>query len=176
MRTLSGLGTRPFFGGELGIQGQDLEEIVRAAVSLASKRIGALIVMQRDVGLNQYVEVGTRLDARVSKELRPTLDHGNCDVCGRSILKGERTDIYLAPGGQRKLVCELCIDRARIYATGHSAGSAFAGFLVCTKPSRYAAVAMVSATVPSSNVCSSIVALSVSMSAITSPDLTFCPG
>jgi hypothetical protein len=50
--------------------------------------------------------------ASVSKELRPTLDHGNCDVCGRSILKGERTDVYLAPGGQRKLVCELCIDRA----------------------------------------------------------------
>lgn len=46
------------------------------------------------------------------KELRPTLDHGNCDVCGRSILKGERTDVYLAPGGQRKLVCELCTDRA----------------------------------------------------------------
>src|SRR6266576_1276293 len=50
--------------------------------------------------------------APVSKELRPTLDHGNCDVCGRSILKGERTDVYLAPGGQRKLVCELCTDRA----------------------------------------------------------------
>jgi hypothetical protein len=48
----------------------------------------------------------------VRKELRPTLDHGNCDVCGRSILKGERTDVYLAPGGQRKLVCELCTDRA----------------------------------------------------------------
>src|SRR4051812_39865950 len=46
------------------------------------------------------------------KELRPTLEHGNCDVCGRSILKGERTDVYLAPGGQRKLVCELCTDRA----------------------------------------------------------------
>jgi diadenylate cyclase len=38
-------------------------------VSLASKRIGALIVLQRDVGLNDFVEVGTRLDARVSKEL-----------------------------------------------------------------------------------------------------------
>ena len=50
--------------------------------------------------------------APVRKELRPTLDHGNCDVCGRSILKGERTDVYLAPGGQRKLVCELCVDRA----------------------------------------------------------------
>src|SRR3990172_2563287 len=68
-RALTQVGTRPFFGSEPGIQQQDLEEIIRAAVSLASKRIGALIVMQREVGLNQYVEVGTRLDARVSKEL-----------------------------------------------------------------------------------------------------------
>ena len=68
-RALTQVGSRPFFGGEPGIQGQDLEEIIRAAVSLASKRIGALIVLQREVGLNQYIEVGTQLDARVSKEL-----------------------------------------------------------------------------------------------------------
>jgi len=68
-RALTQVGSRPFFGGAPGIQGQDLEEIIRAAVSLASKRIGALIVLQREVGLNQYIEVGTQLDARVSKEL-----------------------------------------------------------------------------------------------------------
>jgi diadenylate cyclase len=68
-RALTQVGTRPFFGAESRLHGQDLEEIVRAAVSLASKRIGALIVLQRDVGLNDFVEVGTRLDARVSKEL-----------------------------------------------------------------------------------------------------------
>jgi len=68
-RALTQVGTRPFFGIEPGIHGQDLEEIVRAAVSLASKRIGALIVLQREVGLNAYVEVGTRLDASISKEL-----------------------------------------------------------------------------------------------------------
>jgi uncharacterized protein (TIGR00159 family) len=68
-RALTQFGTRPFFGSEPGIQGQDLEEIVRAAVALASKRIGALIALQREVGLNEFVEVGTRLDARVSKEL-----------------------------------------------------------------------------------------------------------
>jgi diadenylate cyclase len=68
-RALTQVGTRPFFGGEPGIQGQDLEEIIRAAVSLASKRIGALIVLQSEVGLNQYIEGGTPLDARVSKEL-----------------------------------------------------------------------------------------------------------
>ena len=36
-RALTQFGTRPFFGSEPGIQGQDLEEIVRAAVALASQ-------------------------------------------------------------------------------------------------------------------------------------------
>jgi diadenylate cyclase len=49
--------------------GQVLEEITRAAVSLAGKNVGALIVLEREVGLNEYIEVGTRLDAQVSKEL-----------------------------------------------------------------------------------------------------------
>src|SRR4051794_2749591 len=45
------------------------------------------------------------------KELRPTHDAVSCAVCGRTILKGERTEAYLVPGGQRRLVCELCTPR-----------------------------------------------------------------
>lgn len=37
-----------------------------------------------------------------------------CDVCERTILKGERTETFLAPGGQRKTVCQLCTDRAHV--------------------------------------------------------------
>jgi hypothetical protein len=46
------------------------------------------------------------------KELRPTHEMVSCAVCGRTILKGERTEAYLAPAGQRKIVCELCTARA----------------------------------------------------------------
>jgi hypothetical protein len=46
------------------------------------------------------------------KELRPTHEDVACDICGRTILKGERIEPYLAPGGQRHVVCELCTDRA----------------------------------------------------------------
>src|SRR3954451_8361881 len=48
----------------------------------------------------------------MKKELRPIHDDVSCEICGRTILKGERTEAYLAPGGQRHLVCELCSDRA----------------------------------------------------------------
>jgi len=48
----------------------------------------------------------------VNKELRAWHEEIVCDVCGRTMLKGERAEPYLAPGGQRMLVCELCSDRA----------------------------------------------------------------
>src|SRR4051794_41792037 len=48
----------------------------------------------------------------MKKELRPTHEDVSCDICQRTILKGERTEAYLAPGGQRHTVCELCTDRA----------------------------------------------------------------
>lgn len=68
-RALTQVGSGPFFGGSYRMAGQDLEEIVRSAVTLASRKIGALIVLEREVGLNEYVEGGTALDARISKEL-----------------------------------------------------------------------------------------------------------
>jgi hypothetical protein len=34
-----------------------------------------------------------------------------CDVCGRRLLRGENPDVFLA-GGQRRMVCELCVPRA----------------------------------------------------------------
>ena len=48
---------------------QVVDEIVRAADSLAGRRIGALIVLERSTGLRQYAELGVALDALVSADL-----------------------------------------------------------------------------------------------------------
>jgi uncharacterized protein (TIGR00159 family) len=54
-------------------ESQILEEVVRAAQTLAQKRVGALIVLERETGLDDQIEVGTPLDANVSKELLTSL-------------------------------------------------------------------------------------------------------
>jgi hypothetical protein len=46
------------------------------------------------------------------KELKTDEEPIACEVCGRTILKGERTEPFLAPGGRRRTVCELCGPRA----------------------------------------------------------------
>lgn len=68
-RALTQVGRGRIFGGERRDRNQVVEEVTRAAVMLASRRIGALIVLEREVGLNEYLEAGTRVDARVSREL-----------------------------------------------------------------------------------------------------------
>jgi uncharacterized protein (TIGR00159 family) len=69
-RALTQVGAgRSFSAAERVAQGQVLEEIVRSAVLLASKRIGALIVFERDVNLSEYIEVGTRIESKVTREL-----------------------------------------------------------------------------------------------------------
>lgn len=70
-RALVHVGVNPFLSAKEGSAdgGQVVEELMKAAVSLANKKIGALIVLQRETDLRDYVEDGLRLDAALSKEL-----------------------------------------------------------------------------------------------------------
>jgi diadenylate cyclase len=49
--------------------GDYIEELVRSTNALMNRRIGALIVLEKDTGLNEYIEEGVQLDAAVSREL-----------------------------------------------------------------------------------------------------------
>jgi diadenylate cyclase len=54
--------------------GQEVvEEIVLAAMTLSSRRIGALIVLERNAGLQNYIDTGVTLDANLSYDLVVTL-------------------------------------------------------------------------------------------------------
>jgi uncharacterized protein (TIGR00159 family) len=73
-RALIQVGAAPLFSAstaERTVQRREdvIEEIAQAAVELAQQKIGGLVVVEREVGLNEYMEIGTRLDARVSREL-----------------------------------------------------------------------------------------------------------
>jgi hypothetical protein len=46
-----------------------------------------------------------------TKDIRPDLAITVCDVCGRTLLRGEHAEVYIA-GGARRSVCDLCKPRA----------------------------------------------------------------
>jgi uncharacterized protein (TIGR00159 family) len=69
-RALTRFGRSPFFAsGGVAMEQQVIDDAVRAATSLAQKRIGALVAFERESLLEEYIEAGTTLDACVSKEL-----------------------------------------------------------------------------------------------------------
>ncbi len=69
-RALTEVGRSPFFSAFGAAQDLGLvEELVRTSVSLANKKIGAIIVLERTAEVAEYVDLGTRLDAFPSKEL-----------------------------------------------------------------------------------------------------------
>jgi len=68
-RALARVGRGFFPSVALQRETQILEEVVRASQELARKRIGALMVLERETQLDDQIETGTTLDAAVNKEL-----------------------------------------------------------------------------------------------------------
>lgn len=88
-KALARMGRGPFFGSHTDVT-RTLEEVTRAAVSMASRMTGALIVLERNIGLADYVEGGIRLDARVSREMLVTLFQTNTPLHdGAAIIHGD---------------------------------------------------------------------------------------
>ena len=91
-RALAQMGETPFLqtltpAEEL----KSLEEIVRAAIALANRKIGALIAIERETSLKDFVEIGVPVDAKVSKEILLSVFHPTSPIHdGAVVIKKNR--------------------------------------------------------------------------------------
>lgn len=69
-RALTHVGKNPFFSGASAEEEREMvDDIARATTRLVRERIGALIVIERETGLKNFIDTGSRLESRVKAEL-----------------------------------------------------------------------------------------------------------
>jgi len=72
-RALEQLGRGRFFSRTGGQEEEELEKtanaIIKATDYMAKRRIGALISLERETGMSDYIETGIRVDGKISSEL-----------------------------------------------------------------------------------------------------------
>ncbi|HVW85608.1 MAG TPA: diadenylate cyclase CdaA [Bryobacteraceae bacterium] len=66
-RTLARLGRKRLFGGYQRPESTD--EILLALAAMSRDKVGALIILERDIGLRTFIESGVRLDSHISRDL-----------------------------------------------------------------------------------------------------------
>jgi len=70
---------------------KSLDEVVKATIALANRKIGSLIAIERDTSLKDFVEMGTPLDAKVTKEILLSIFHPTSPIHdGAVVIKGNR--------------------------------------------------------------------------------------
>lgn len=75
--------------GQFGVSVYD--EIVLALTTLASEKTGALIVIERNIGLRNFIDAGVQLDARLSYDLLVTIFNPSTPLHdGAVIIQNER--------------------------------------------------------------------------------------
>lgn len=73
-RALAQVGRAPILGGARSYEETSvLEEVVKACVMLSSRKLGALIAIEREADLSHFTEEGIKLDAVVTKDVLFTL-------------------------------------------------------------------------------------------------------
>ncbi len=68
-RALAIIGDTKVFNKQDRISRETIDEIVKAVTILANKQIGALIVIQREIDLLPYIQVGTTLNSELNKDI-----------------------------------------------------------------------------------------------------------
>ena len=92
-RALAHFGRAPFFRyfERMEAANETIEELVVSATNLAARRIGAIIVIERQIGLRNYIEGGIPLDATVTYDLLGSIfQPGSPLHDGAVIVQGDR--------------------------------------------------------------------------------------
>jgi diadenylate cyclase len=89
---LAHLGRAPFLGGAARKrQEETVDEIVLAATGLAAERTGAIVVIEREMGLRSYIETGIALEALVTYDLLVSIFHPATPLHdGAVVVQGDR--------------------------------------------------------------------------------------
>jgi diadenylate cyclase len=74
-RTLARLGRKRWLGFGSGRAPESTHEILLAVERLADHKTGALIVLERDIGLRTFIESGVLLEAHLSRDLLLSIFH-----------------------------------------------------------------------------------------------------
>jgi diadenylate cyclase len=89
-RALTGFGARSFYTVHTS-PASGAQELTTAAAWLSARRIGALIVLEREIGLQDVVDTGRVIDGRLSPELLETIFmRGSPLHDGAVIIKGRQ--------------------------------------------------------------------------------------
>ncbi len=90
-KALSQLGAGRIWKRAQQVEEQSLNQLVWAVMSMAKDKVGAIIVMEKNVPLGDIVERGVEIDAKISKELIRTIFHTDTPLHdGAVILRGSR--------------------------------------------------------------------------------------
>ncbi len=95
-RALEQLGKGKMFARSVSVLGAEdmahlINQVTHAVMELSEEKTGALIVVEREVGINDYIDTGVKLDAMVSSELLVNLFVENTPLHdGAVIIRGDR--------------------------------------------------------------------------------------
>lgn len=74
-RALIRIGQASFLTSSSQQLSRSVEEIISAVTQLAATRTGAIIVVEQQVGLGEFIDTGVKIDSKVTAELLKTIFH-----------------------------------------------------------------------------------------------------
>jgi diadenylate cyclase len=90
-RVLIRLGQPRFWSGSWHQLSKTIEEIVSGVTELSAARIGAIMVIEKQVALGEFIDTGVRIDAKVTADLIRTIFHPGTALHDMAvIIRGDR--------------------------------------------------------------------------------------